>query len=97
MLSSAPRACRRWYITLAAMNDYRRAVARDMDDAQVRVELEPLSERAEQVKQYPNGKQLYLGEAIDRRPLRLVVMPPKRPRHLPSLIAVAPLDPEQAP
>lgn len=80
-------ACR-WFITRAAVDDYRRAVARDMDDDQALIELCPLAERAHQVKLYPDGRELWRGRALNRRRLRLIVGPPRREGDRPALVAV---------
>lgn len=78
----------RWYITRSAKDDYRRAVGRDIDDDQVLIELGPLTERAHRVKQYPDGKELWRGRAINHHRLRLVVAPPRRSGEQSALVAV---------
>lgn len=78
----------RWFITNTAMDNYCNVVGRDIDDDQVLIELEPLIERAHLVKEYPGGKQLWRGRAINHHRLRLIVAPPQRPELKPVLIAV---------
>lgn len=80
----------RWFITPRARDDYRRVMERAMDDDQVLIELAPLTLRAHRVKEYPDGKELWRGRALNNHRLRLIVAPPKPPHTLPALVAVLP-------
>lgn len=80
----------RWYITFAAIDDYKRVTGRDMDDDQALIELVPLTHRARLNRTYPNGRQLWRGRALNRRRLRLLVAPPRPPHTQPSLVAILP-------